>query len=133
MGLILDSSVAIAGERKDRSAVDVLTSIRAAIGPEEIAFSTVSVIELEHGVWRAKNPQQANRRRRFLDDLFASVAIYPLTFDIARLAARIDGESRQKGITIPFQDLVIGVTALEFGYAVATANLRHFQMIPRLV
>ena len=96
-------------------------------------MSTVSAIELEHGVWRAKNPQQANRRRRFLDDLFASVAIYPLTFDIARLAARIDGESRQKGITIPFQDLVIGVTALEFGYAVATANLRHFQMIPRLV
>ena len=133
MGLILDSSIAIAGERKDRSAVDVLTSIRAAVGPEEIALSTVSVIELEHGVWRAKNPQQANRRRRFLDDLFASVAIYPLTFDIARLAARIDGESRQKGITIPFQDLVIGVTALEFGYAVASANPRHFQMIPGLV
>jgi predicted nucleic acid-binding protein len=133
MGLILDSSAAIAGERKDRSAVDVLTSIRAAVGPEEIALSTVSVIELEHAVWRAKNPQQVSRRRRFLDDLFASVAIYPLTFDIARLAARIDGESRQKGITIPFQDLVIGVTALEFGYAVATANLRHFKMIPGLV
>jgi predicted nucleic acid-binding protein len=27
---------------------------------------------------------------------------------------------------------MIGVTALEHGYAVATANIRHFQMIPGL-
>ena len=52
---------------------------------------------------------------------------------IARRAARIDGESRRRGVVIPFQDLVIGVTALEFDYAVATANVRHFQMIPGLV
>lgn len=56
-----------------------------------------------------------------------------MTFEIARRAARIDGESKQKGIAIPFQDLVIGVTALEFGYAVATMNVRHFEMIPGLV
>ena len=35
-------------------------------------------------------------------------------------------------MVIPFQDLVIGVTAREFGYAVATANVRHFRMIPNL-
>ncbi len=103
------------------------------MGSQEIALSTVSVIELEHGVWRGKNAEQASRRQSFFDDLFAVVAIYPLTFDIARHAARIDGESRRKGVTIPFQDLVIGVTALEFGYAVATVNVRHFQMIPNLV
>jgi predicted nucleic acid-binding protein len=34
---------------------------------------------------------------------------------------------------IPFQDLVIGATALEFDCAVATHNARHFQMIPHLV
>ena len=113
--------------------MDILTNVRAAFGREPIALSTVSVIELEHGIWRAKDAAQANRRRKFFDDLFAAVAIYPLTFDIARLAAKIDGESRQKGVTIPFQDLVIGVTALEFGYAVATANVRHFLMIPNLV
>ncbi len=114
MGLILDSSVVIAGERNGQSALDVLITIRAAVGPEEIALSTVSVIELEHGVWRAKNAAQANRRRKFFDDLFGAVAIYPLTFEIARHAARIDGESRLKGVLIPFQDLVIGVTALAF-------------------
>jgi predicted nucleic acid-binding protein len=102
------------------------------LGPEAIALATVSVVELEHGIWRARDAAQAANRQRFFDDLFAAVPTYPLTFGIARRAARIDGESRRKGVVIPFQDLIIGVTALEFDYAVATANVRHFQLIPGL-
>ena len=52
---------------------------------------------------------------------------------IARPAARIDGEAKRDGAVIPFQDLIIGVTALEFDYAVVTRNVRHFEMIPNLV
>lgn len=133
MGLILDSSVVIAGERRRQSAEDLLASIRASLGQDAIALSTVSVIELEHGIWRAKDPAQAANRQKFFDDLFAAVPTYPLTFSIARRAARIDGESKRRGVVIPFQDLVIGVTALEFDYAVATKNVVHFQMIPGLV
>ncbi len=133
MGLILDSSVIIARERKNVSVADLLTDIRASVGAEPIALSTVSVIELEHGVWRAKDEAQAERRRMFLEDLFAAVPCHPLTFEIARRAARIDGEARRQGTVIPFQDLVIGVTALAFDYAVVTHNIRHFQMIPGLV
>ena len=133
MGLILDSSVVIAGERKGRSVAELLSAIRTALGSQPVALSTVSVIELEHGVWRASDQQQAANRQKFFDDLFAAVPTCPLTFSIARRAARVDGECRRIGKVIPFQDLVIGVTALEFDYAVATANLRHFQMIPGLV
>jgi tRNA(fMet)-specific endonuclease VapC len=132
MGLILDSSAVIVGERKGQSAVGLLAVIRSITGPDAIALSTVSVIELEHGVWRAKDPIQAARRQQFLDDLFEAVPIHPLTFEIARRAARIDGESKRKGIAIPFQDLIIGVTAVQFDYAVATTNVRHFRMIPGL-
>jgi tRNA(fMet)-specific endonuclease VapC len=132
MGIILDSSGVIAGERKGQSAADLLTHLRSILGPELPALSTVSVIELEHGIWRAKDQVQAERRQRFFDDLFAAVPTYPLTFSIARRAARVDGESKRNGIVIPFQDLVIGVTALEFNYAVATTNVRHFRMIPGL-
>jgi predicted nucleic acid-binding protein len=32
----------------------------------------------------------------------------------------------------PFADLLIGATALHFGYSVGTRNLRHFRMIPGL-
>jgi tRNA(fMet)-specific endonuclease VapC len=133
MGVILDSSAVIAGERKGRSAADLLAELRIILGPEALALSTVSVVELEHGVWRAKDAALMAKRRRFFDDLFAAVPSYPLTFDIARQAARIDAESRREGKVIPFQDLIIGVTALEFNYAVATLNVRHFQMIPNLI
>jgi predicted nucleic acid-binding protein len=68
------------------------------------------------GVWR---------RQQFLDDLFDAVPIYPLTFEIARRAARIDGETKSRGIAIPFQDLIIGVTALQFDYAAARTNVRR--------
>lgn len=93
----------------------------------------MSVIELEHGIWRAKDAALAEHRRQFFNDLFAAVPSYPLTFEIARRAARIDGEARRRGMVIPFQDLLIGVTALEFDYAVATHNVWHFRMIPDLM
>ena len=48
------------------------------------------------------------------------------------LAGKIDGEQRAQGVTIPFADLLIGVTALEHGYSVVTVNVRHFRLIPGL-
>jgi hypothetical protein len=58
MGVILDSSAVIAGERKGRTAADLLADLRTILGKEALALSTVSVVELEHGVWRAKEPGQ---------------------------------------------------------------------------
>ena len=45
----------------------------------------------------------------------------------------VDAEQQTRGILIAFQDLLIGVSAPELGYAVMTHNVRHFQMIPNLV
>jgi len=49
---------------------------------------------------------------------------------VALRVGQIDGENQAKGVRLPLADLLIGVTALELGYQVGTANLRHFQMIP---
>jgi predicted nucleic acid-binding protein len=49
-----------------------------------------------------------------------------------RIAGEIDAKARSRGVTIPTADLLIGATALELGFAVATANVRHFRLIPRL-
>jgi predicted nucleic acid-binding protein len=65
-------------------------------------------------------------RRAFLDDLKATVPVYPITGETAELVGKLNAESLQKGITIPFDDLLIGVCALERGYAIATRNMRHF-------
>ena len=132
MGLILDSSVAITAERRQLPVEDMLTVIRKLTGPEDIALSVVSVMELEHGIWRAKEPAQAARRRQFVEDLIANIPVYPVTTELARKAGRIDAEQQARGIRIAFQDLLIGVSALDLGYAVITHNARHFQLIPNL-
>jgi predicted nucleic acid-binding protein len=51
---------------------------------------------------------------------------------MARIAGRLDAEGRKAGRVVPFSDLLIGATALHFGYAVGTSNVRHFRMIPAL-
>jgi tRNA(fMet)-specific endonuclease VapC len=89
-------------------------------------------MELEHGIWRAKGPSQATRRKKFLDDLTNSIPVYPVTTELARKAGRIDAEQQTRGVRIALQDLLIGVSALDLGYAVMTHNVRHFQMIPNL-
>jgi predicted nucleic acid-binding protein len=88
---------------------------------------------MESGAPGMPRRRPAGRLSCFFANFFAAVPTYPVTFEIARRAARIDAETRKSGVVIPFQDLVIGVTALEFNDAVATLNVRHFRMIPDLV
>lgn len=92
----------------------------------------VTVLELAHGIARADTPARRERRQRFLDDLLTGVPVQPVTVQIALRAGRIDGQSQARGIRIPLSDLLIGTSALELGYAVGTANIRHFQSIPGL-
>ena len=132
MGLVLDSGVLIAAERDAKPVSELLATLEREHGEAEIVLSAITVIELEHGLHRAQTAEQARKRREYLDTVFAAIPIEPFTREMAQLAAKIDADSRQLGCTIPFADLLIGATALHFGYAVGTRNLRHFQMIPNL-
>ncbi len=132
MGLILDSSVLIATERCARPVSELLAGVRASAGATDVLLSAISVIELEHGYWRAATPETAQRRRAFLDEVLAAIPVHPFTLEMAQLAAKIDAGARREGTTIPFADPEIGVTALHFGYAIGTLNVRHFRMIPGL-
>jgi tRNA(fMet)-specific endonuclease VapC len=132
MGLVLDSGVLIAAERDARPVSELLATIEHEHGETEIVFSSITVTELEHGLHRAQTAEQPRKRREYLDTIFAAIPAEPFTREMAQLAAKIDAEARQLGRTIPFADLLIGATALHFGYAVGTRNLRHFQMIPNL-
>ena len=66
-----------------------------------------------------------------------SVATWPFirpTLEVAQISAgKIEGEQASQGVSIAFEDLLIGSTALHLGYAVATLNVRHFQLIPGLL
>ena len=48
------------------------------------------------------------------------------------LAAGIDAGMRQTGRMVATADLIIGVTALHYGFSLGTCNVRHFHMIPGL-
>ena len=129
---MLDSTAAVAAERQGKNARQLLEAVALETGDEGIAVSVLTVLELAHGITRADTTERRERRQRFLDDLLIGVPIQPITVPIALCAGRIDGESQTKGVRIPLSDLLIGASALELGYSVGTANVRHFQLIPGL-
>ena len=132
MGLILDSSVLITAERQGQNARQMLAAIPDAAENTDIAISVITLIELAHGAARADTPQRKQKRQQFIQELLAALPIHPVTVSIALRAGQIDGENQARGVRLPLADLLIGVTALELGYSVATGNLRDFQAIPGL-
>jgi tRNA(fMet)-specific endonuclease VapC len=132
VGLILDSSVVIAGERRGHTVRQILEQLQAAHREMDMGLSVVTVVELVHGIERAQDEQRRMRRQAFVDELIRNVPVHPVTIEIARRAGRIEGERAAQGITIAFEDLLIAATALHFGFAVGTSNFRHFQVIPGL-
>jgi len=132
LGRILDSSVVIVAERERLNAARFLRQIAGKIGERGVALSVVTVAELAHGIYRADTVERRNNRRAFLDEMKATVPVYPVTDKTAELVGKIGGEAAAKGITIPLDDLLIGASAIEQGYAVATLNARHFRQIPGL-
>jgi tRNA(fMet)-specific endonuclease VapC len=132
VGLILDTSVLIASERRGTSIRDILYQTLTQYGETEIALSAVSVVELTHGIYRAKTDADRERRRLFAEEAFSELIFHPVTLAIAQLAGRIEGEQAAHGNVIAFEDLLIGATALQLNFEVATPNRKHFQRIPDL-
>jgi predicted nucleic acid-binding protein len=132
LGLVLDSSVLIAAERARLTTPEAIKNIRSSVGEVPIAICALTVAELAHGIYRAASPEHSRQRRQFLDELKAEVPILPVTDGTAEIIARIGAEQAAQGINLPLADLIIGATAMELGYAVATSNLRDFNRIPGL-
>lgn len=133
MGVILDSSVIIAAERRGRSVRQILEQVRTAQGEIGIGVSVVTIAELVHGAFRASTQEQKDRRLEFIERLASDLPVHPVTLEIARIAGRVEAQLEAKGIQLAFEDLLIGVTALHLGYNIATLNLRDFQRVPGLL
>jgi predicted nucleic acid-binding protein len=90
------------------------------------------VAELVHGIYRAKTTQAGQRRRDYIEELLRLIPVHPFTKHTAWLVGQIQGQEAAKGNVLPFNDLMIGATAIEQGFAVLTGNIRHFGKIPGL-
>ena len=109
-----------------------MTDIREQIGETEVGISVVTLIELAHGAARADTPLRRIKRQQFIEELIQAIPVHPVTVAVALRAGQLDGENQAQGLKIALPDLLIGVTALELGYSMATANVRHFGGIPGL-
>ncbi len=132
MGLILDSSIIIAAERRGDTVETLIEQVVHAAGDQDAALSSVGLTELVHGIYRSQTPDLRLRRQSFIGELLRDLTVYPYTKEAAMLAGRINGEQQAQGVTLPFADLLIGATALSLGFSVLTINLRHFRLIPDL-
>jgi predicted nucleic acid-binding protein len=94
MGLILDSSILIAGERRGEGVREILKRMQAAHGETESGLSAVTVVELTHGIYRAKSDGDRERRRAFTEELFRDMTVHPVTLEIAKPAGKDRGRTR---------------------------------------
>ena len=79
MGVILDSSVVIAAERRGDNVTQMLKQIVAATGDQRAVLSSVGLTELVHGIYRAQTAQARSRRDSFIRELLNDVEVYPYT------------------------------------------------------
>jgi predicted nucleic acid-binding protein len=119
MKVLLDTSVVI----------DVLRGVPQALdyarGLDDIpTCSEITRVEIMRGV------RSAERRRT--ERLFSVVHWMELTEAISRRASNLGRTFRRTHAGLATADLVIAATALEAGLSIATRNVRHFPMFPRL-
>ena len=86
MGIVLDSRVIIAAERRGHTVREILEQVKVVQGEIEIGVSVVTIAELVHGAYRTKTQVQQQRRLEFIERLSSDVPMHPVTLAIARLA-----------------------------------------------
>lgn len=125
MALLIDTSVLIEAERRERS-------LSANLGDADRAISVITASELLHGVHRARSDTARTRRAAFVESLLSALEALPITMAVARIHAEIWTALKNDGDLIGAHDLWIAATALSQGMAVATANVRDFERVPGL-
>ncbi len=128
MGLLIDTSVLIAGERSRRPLLDLL----AARGGEECAISAVTASELLHGVHRATDPAVRTRRSVLVEALLGALPVLAVDLPVARVHAQLWADLQARGTLIGAHDLWLAATAVTHGMALATLNVREFERVPGL-
>jgi predicted nucleic acid-binding protein len=128
MGVILDSSILIAAERKRFDLARFLSA-----RPSELFFITaITASELLHGCARASDAAIRERRTKFVEDVLQDYAVLPFNLPEAREHAQLWADLEIKGALIGERDLLIASIAKATGHSLATLNRNEFARIPGL-
>jgi len=125
MGLIIDTGVLIKLE-KDPAWID-LAAYQPKYGHAYLSAATCS--ELLVGVHLANTEERRLRRSAYVEAMLK--LFRPLAFDleVARVHAQLVS-ALPRNVTLGALDLIIGATAIRFGFAVLTTNAADFRRMP---
>jgi len=98
---------------------------------EHLVTSSVCITELRYGAVR--HPQGNTLWKRISEEVLAHIQILPLGRREAERAGELLADLERRGEVIGIEDVLIGATALENDFAVATRNVRHFNRLNGLV
>ncbi len=90
LGVVLDSSTIITAERGKLPVPRLIETIQTAHGEIEISLSPVTVAELVHGIYRAKNPEAGQRRRAYIEELVDLVPVMKNSETAARSISNLE-------------------------------------------
>lgn len=125
MRYLLDTSVCVHALRAHEPTLRRL----AALGPDAVALSAMTVAELRYGALKSRAPEAASAR---LDQFLAVPEILAFDAEAAEYHAHGRRALEAAGTPIGERDLVIAATALVHVLVVATANAREFRRVPGL-
>lgn len=128
MGLLVDSGLLIAAER-GRVQLHQVISNR---WDEPLAISVITASELLHGIHRASTPEQADKRRQFVEFVLSLFPVIAIELEVARCHARIWAELQVRGQLIGAHDLLIAATAIATQYDLLTLNVNEFSRVQGL-
>lgn len=128
MGLILDSSILIAAERRR---FDMKEFIEAEAPMDNLFISSITASELLHGVHRA-TPERRGPRSAFVEGVLGGTPILPFDLACARRHAALWATLEASGHRVGAHDLIIAATSLRFGHRLATLNEGEFARVASL-
>ncbi len=128
MGVILDTSVLVAGER---GLLD-MSALLTALADDPIGLAAVTASELLQGCHRARDDGTRLRRTAFVESLLSAIPVRAFGLVEARVHAELWAMLAASGSAVGAHDMMIGATALANGDRVATLNRRDFSGMPGL-
>jgi predicted nucleic acid-binding protein len=129
MGQLVDTSVWISLERLGRP----IHTLFESYPDESVVIAAITASELLAGVHLADSSERRQEREMGVEAVFRAVSVEPFDLSAARVHARLWTELTSAGQMIGSHDLIIAATALAFGHAVVTHNVRDFGRVSGLI
>ncbi len=107
---------------------EVIARLRS-VGPEAVAISVITSLELRHGAEKSQEPDKAHAK---LDLFLSPIRVIPFDAAAAREGARIRAALDPQGLPIGDFDSLIAAQAVSVELVLVSNNLREFGRVPGL-